>query len=157
MNAEEIAEAIKQLFRNQNLSCNECLEPRNFQFKFVNNLNPKEQSLLPNAIEKLVNNGILGRNLVLTEEGEREIYSTDETTAIRRIREDIMAKFREIKAKIGWTLPPRWLELYYPQNLNPIEKRFLNGAIKSLIEDGFLEVNKVGALALTERGYNYIY
>jgi len=48
MNASEIAEEIKKLFRTQNLKTNEVIYEMSLQFNLINNLNPKEKALVYN-------------------------------------------------------------------------------------------------------------
>jgi len=75
-----------------------------------------------------------------------------------KILKDIFAKFREIKANVGHTLPPRWLSLYYYPSLNPKEQEFLEIAIKELGDDNFVEyTGKKDNLRLKEKGYDEIY
>jgi len=75
-----------------------------------------------------------------------------------KIKKDIFAKFREIKAKVGHTLPPRWLSLYYYPSLNPKEQEFFEIAIKELVDDNFVEyTGKKDNLQLNQKGYDGIY
>lgn len=76
------------------------------------------------------------------------------------IKNDLLDKFREIPARAGYILPPRWLSLTYLPTLNPKEQKLFENALNELITEGIVEyVQGVGmnTLKLTQKGEDEIY
>lgn len=67
------------------------------------------------------------------------------------IKNDILLKFKQMKAQSGQTLPDKWLILTYFPNLTTRQKNVFNEAVHELIEAGLVEDLR-GNLKLTRRG-----
>jgi len=76
---------------------------------------------------------------------------------VKKIMDDILAKFKEINAEAGHVIPPRWLDLVYIPKLNPKEQDSFEEAIDYLISENLIEVDSKNNIKLTKKGMDYIY
>jgi hypothetical protein len=81
----------------------------------------------------------------------RDVNFTDDPK--EKIKKDIFAKFRDMKAKVGHTIPSKWLTLRYYHSLTPKEQEYFEIAIKELVDEGFIDNN----MGLKQKGYDKIY
>lgn len=73
-----------------------------------------------------------------------------------KIKKDILAKFREMKANVYHTLPPKWLLTLYPTTLSAKEKPFLQEAINEFVAAGLAKLVNDDNLRLTQKGADTI-
>jgi len=68
-----------------------------------------------------------------------------------KIKNGILLKFKQMKAKVGQPLPDKWLTSTYFPNLTAKEQNVFNEAVSELIEAGFVEDMR-GNLKLANKG-----
>jgi predicted transcriptional regulator len=130
-------------------------------------LNPKEQILVNEAINELVQQGLVttdNRNgtfcVVLTEKGFDHIYPIKENEVINKIGSAILFQFAKLNSKVNHIIDERWIHHNLMKTLNPKEQILVNEAINELVQQGLVtKDNRNGAfcVVLTEKGFNEIY
>ena len=166
MNVNEIADYFMNHFKKMNSKVDHVIDYRWINFHFADRLNPKEKLLINDAVMLLKERGsITVENragmlcLVLTQQGFEEIYPDNKIKIINKIRYDIMNKFAINRSQVGDGLDQRWIELTYMMTLNPVEKKYVGEAVKSLHDDGLvvIQMSAIPVLLLTQKGFEEIY
>jgi len=97
------------------------------------------------ACEQMVVEGLIthrpGRGphvdtIAITKAGIGHIYPPADPDIIRH---DVLAKFREIGAKEGYTLPEFWLQRDYERGINEIQQGILQGTLQDMASEGLVE------------------
>ncbi|MCP4347178.1 MAG: hypothetical protein GY795_16830 [Desulfobacterales bacterium] len=161
MNSElyKIKNDILNKFRELNAGENHVIPPRWLGLFYFPTLNPKEKEVFEKAIEELINEKLIvpvNDTIKLTKKGVDKIYPDYETSPKEKIKNDILDKFREIKAGENHVIPPRWLGLIYFPTLNPKEKMVFDETIEELITDGIV-LSARDTIKLTPKGVKEIY
>lgn len=167
MNSTEIAQLFLTSFHRTNSKPNHIIDERWIRHTLMEQLNPKEQTLVNDAINELVQQGLVttdNRNgafcVVLTEKGFDHIYPIKENEVIEKIGSAILFQFAELKSKANHIIDKRWLHNNLMKTLNPKEQDLVNSGIDKLVERGVITTDKRNGMfcvVLTEKGFNEIY
>ena len=78
---------------------------------------------------------------------------------IKRIRMDILSKMIELDCQVGHVLQTNWIYNTYITQLNSNERQYVELAIQSLKDDGYVTYEEIvgGVLILTQDVYDFIY
>lgn len=78
---------------------------------------------------------------------------------IEKIRRDILDKMKQLDCQVGHVLQTNWIYNTYIRQLNSNERQYIELAIQSLQDDGYVtcEERARGVLVLTQAGYDFIY
>ena len=97
------------------------------------------------ACRQLANEGLVsyrpGRGprldtVAITREGICNIYPEPDPDLIQR---DILAKFKEIGAKEGYTLPEFWLQRDYERGINERQQEIFQDTLRDMASEGLVE------------------
>lgn len=167
MNTQEIAQLFLANFHRTNSKPNHIIDERWIRHTLMGQLNPKEQALVNDAINELVEQGFVttdNRNgafcVVLTEKGYDHIYPINENEVIEKIGSAILFQFAKLNSKPNHIIEERWFQHNLIKTLNPKEQDFVNPAIDKLIKRGVVTTdnrNGMFCVVLTEKGFNEIY
>ena len=167
MNSTEIAQLFLANFHRTNSKPNHIIDERWIRHTLMEQLNPKEQTLVNDAINELVEQGLVttdNRNgafcVVLTEKGFYHLYPINENEAIEKIGSAILFQFAKLNSKPNHIIDERWFQHNLMKTLNPKEQDLVNSAIDKLVERGVITTDKRNGtfcVVLTEKGFNEIY
>jgi len=144
-------------FKELNLGENHILHPKWLNLIYYPALNPKEQKVFKEAIESLINDGLaepVQDSVKLTGKGADRIYPGENPK--KKVKDDILKKFKELNAHENHAIPPRWLSLIYYPTLNPKEKKVFEEAIEDLINEEIVMPSR-DTVKLTKKGVDMIY
>lgn len=160
-------DVIMSLFETRNSKAGNIVTMRELNNNLLQKLNPKEQEEAVNSINSLIESGfIIYENadsgiecIRLTDLGFKSLYKNSKSVSdIERL---IFNEFKKFNSKIGNVLMIKNLNFSIFQDLNPVEKEFINDAINNLISKGYIQYedasNGPECLRLTELGYNNLY
>ncbi len=156
---EKIKSDILNKFIELNAGVNHTIPPRWFNLHYYPLLNSTEKNVFEKAIEELIEEGIIASvqdSIMLTEKGVDKIYPDKKGTPKEKVKNDILKKFKDVKAKENHVIPGRWLSLLYFPSLNPKEKKVFDEAIDELIKEEIV-MPAYDTIKLTKKGVNTIY
>ena len=162
----KIEDFLFELFRESNCKAGNILPMRNVRQRVRERLNPKEEELLSEVLQRQIEEGYytyesgpLGECLKLTQKGFDHIY-LNHTKSIRQLEEIIFDLFRESRCRVGHTVPMRTLRTRIRGKLNPKEEVLLDEILGKHIGEGYYtyESGPLGeCLKLTQKGLDHIY
>lgn len=127
-------------------------------------LNPTELDNFNQACEQLVADGLIKHRrgtgpridtIAITKAGIEAIYPPADPELIRRA---VLAKFSEIGAREGYTLPEYWLQREYEFSINEVQQDILQGTLRDMASEGLVEyvAHPVPNLKITAFGLDKI-
>ena len=162
-----VKEKILNKFVQQNSKPNEIIFPRWINKQFLPQLNPKEQDTYQDAVNELVNEGLIevdkragGQALVLTKDGFDKIYDINKSETKKKIKNSIMSHFEDRNSRPNQVITLRWVRNKLVRNLNPKEQNLVEESINDLEKSGLIEFDKRAlgeCLVLTDAGYETLY
>lgn len=161
----KIEDFLFELFRESNCKVGHSMLMRNVSQRVRERLNPKEEELLSEVLQRQIEEGYYTYEsgplecFKLTQKGFDHIY-LNHTKSIRQLEEIIFGLFRERRCKVGHTVLMRTLHTRIIGKLNPKEEALLYEILDKHIEEGYYtyESGPLGAcLKLTQKGFDHIY
>jgi hypothetical protein len=119
---------------------------------------PKRQAF-PAAVAELQQEGLIWRNtdrLKLTKKGVDTLFPNNGVSPKRKVRNDILEKFKTMGAKANQPLPFKWAGFTYYPTLNPKQRAVFQQVIQELVNDGLAEFHW-DTIKLTALGERQIY
>jgi predicted transcriptional regulator len=126
---------------------------------YLPQLSKRKRQFFPVAVAELQAEGLLWRNtprLKLTKKGVDYLYPNTGVSPKRKVKEDILQRFRDMVAKTNQELPFEWLGFTYYPTLNPKQRAMYRTAIQELINEGVVERYR-DTIKLTALGERKIY
>lgn len=122
-------------------------------------LSDSQRQAFPLAVAELQAEGLLWRNtsrLKLTKKAVDYLYPNHGISPKRKVREDILQRFREMGIKANQELPFRWLGFTYYPTLNPKQRTVFKMVVRELVKEGIVEPYR-DTIKLTTLGEREIY